>query len=106
MPRLSVDMVLCTPTEKQLKFGGFMNKYLFSMTVDVADEGDVMMTQIFTSKEKNETVGLTWYSGFGNLEGDEGKVAEDDFIEISDVEIEVLRKFGLDSISTGVRIDN
>ena len=58
--------------------------YLLNITVGVADEGSVMMTDIYSEGEMNALIGSKFSSGFGNLEGDDGIIEKDDFVAITE----------------------
>lgn len=77
-----------------------MKKYLVSLCFDVADEGDVGMVGIYTEDELKSIKSIS--TGFGNIDGDDYPFdKKTDAVEITDEEIKVLKKFGLDDLSFG-----
>jgi hypothetical protein len=80
-----------------------MKKYLLFYCVDVADEGNVILSKIYTEQEKNDLLKTKYRASFGNISNDRyDEVEESDFQEISNDEIIVLKKFCLDRINTGI----
>lgn len=76
-----------------------MKKYLAVVQEDVADEGYVGAIKVFTEKEAKEVCGVC--TGFGNIDGDVLEYSIDDMSEISDEDVKVLKKFGIDDIEFG-----
>jgi hypothetical protein len=76
-----------------------MKKYLVVIVQDVADEGDVGLIQVITEKELSKI--RSFYAGFGNIEGESYPISEAEIQEITEEEIKVLQKFGLNHIIFG-----
>lgn len=82
-------------------------KYLLHYQMNLADEIDVVFTRIYNAEEKEEMIGRVFSLGSGNLQDDtQYNVESEDFIEITDKEVLVLKKLKLDSINTGFNFNN
>ena len=76
-----------------------MKKYLVVLSMDVADEGDVGLIKVITQKELDEI--KTIHTGFGNIDGGNYAFDKSEAVEITDEEIQVLKKFGLTDLRFG-----
>jgi len=85
-----------------------MKNYLLYYNSDVADEGNIVMIKIFTESEKNEIIKskTTLTACFGSMESDEKvKIEEEDFTEISEDEVKMLKRLRIDDINTGIQFN-
>lgn len=88
-----------------------MKKYLLKLCFDICDEDNVGLLQIVTEDAMKKLIGTNYHGSFGNIDGsfndDDNVLKASDFIELTETDVEVLTKLGLDHFECGyVGFDN